>query len=179
MQQQSHRLALRVSLIYGLIGAAWIIGSDWLVAVLVPHADQITHFQTYKGWAFIAVTAALLFAVLRLVLRRWEHETHERQRAEQVRRESEERFQALVNFSPDGVYLHVEGRVTFANPAMCRLLGATDPAQLLGKSVFDIVHPDFHALVRERWQTIFADQPAPPLEEKFVRLDGTTVEVEV
>jgi PAS domain S-box-containing protein len=103
----------------------------------------------------------------------------DRKRAEEALRENEERYRALFTFSPDALYVHVDGRVTLVNPAICRLLGASDPSQLIGKSVFDIVHPEFHAIVRERMKLVDAGQPAPLLEEKYNRIDGTSVDVEV
>ncbi|HEX7653486.1 MAG TPA: PAS domain S-box protein [Verrucomicrobiae bacterium] len=102
-----------------------------------------------------------------------------RQQVAAASKESEDRFGTLVTFSPDAIYLHCDGRITLVNPAMCALLGAAEPAQLIGKSVFEIVHPDFHALVRARWQQIFTGEPAPTIEEKFIRLDGIAVDVEV
>ena len=98
----------------------------------------------------------------------------ERKRAEEALQASEERYRTLVTLSPDALYVHVGGKIALVNPAICRLLGARDQSRLLGKPVFDIVHPDYHDKLRERWNLIFGGQPAPPLEEKFVRLDGTT-----
>jgi len=103
----------------------------------------------------------------------------ERKRAEQAIRESEERYRALFTFSPDAIYVHGEEKVTLVNPAMCQLLGANEPSQLIGKSVFEIVHLQYHEKMRERWKVVFGGQPAPLLEEKFIRLDGTVVDVEV
>lgn len=103
----------------------------------------------------------------------------ERKQTELALRESEERFHSLFTFSPDALFVHVDGRVTLVNPAICKLLGADDPSQLIGKSVFEIVHPDYHEKVRERWNLMIGRQPAPLLEEKFIRLDGTLVDVEV
>ena len=103
----------------------------------------------------------------------------EKKRAEDALRQSEERYRNLVTISPDALYVHVGRRVTFANPAMCRLLGARDPLELIGKSVFEIVHPDYHALVLERWNLVSQGEIAPLIEEKFVRLDGGVVDVEV
>jgi sigma-B regulation protein RsbU (phosphoserine phosphatase) len=102
-----------------------------------------------------------------------------RQQAEETLRQSEERYQTLVTFSPDALYVQIDSRITFANPGFCRLLGADDPSQLIGKSVFEIVHPQYHEKVRERWTLMSGGQPAPLLEEKFIRLDGTVVDVEV
>ena len=103
----------------------------------------------------------------------------ERKRAEESLRESEKRYRALFTYSPDAIYVHGEERVTLVNPTMCQLLGADEPSQLIGKSVFEIVHPEYHEKMRERWKVVFGGQPAPLLEEKFIRLDGTAVDVEV
>ncbi len=103
----------------------------------------------------------------------------ERRQAEESLRESEERYRALFTFSPDALYVHVDGCVTLVNPAMCKLLGTDDPSLLIGKSVHEIVHPEYHEKLRQRWNMVFGGQPAPLLEEKFIRLDGTLVDVEV
>ncbi len=93
--------------------------------------------------------------------------------------ESEERYRKLLMLSPDANFVHVDGLITLVNLAFCKLMGATGPGQLLGRPAVGVVHPDFHALVRARQQKHFANEPIPPSEMKFVRLDGTIVDVEV
>ena len=100
-------------------------------------------------------------------------------RARDALHRSEELYRELVHYAPWAIYVHVAGRVTFTNPAMCRLLGAERPDQIVGRTVMEIVHPDYHARVMDRWRQLEAGQPAPPMEQKFVRLDGTVVDVEV
>jgi PAS domain S-box-containing protein len=104
----------------------------------------------------------------------------EQRRSEEALRASEARYRALVEGSPDGIGIHQDGRVVFINPAGARLLGAQGPDELVGKSVMDLLHPDYREVVRERIQRSLATgQPAPPLTEKFIRLDGTVIDVEV
>ena len=102
-----------------------------------------------------------------------------RQQADKTLRESEERYRAMVTSSPDALFVHLDGRVTFVNPSFCLMLGAQSPSQLIGKPVFEIVRPQDHENERERWDLISGGQPAPPLEGQFIRLDGTAVDVEV
>ncbi len=99
--------------------------------------------------------------------------------ADESLRQSEERHRKMLMFSPDANCMNVDGVITLVNPAFCQLLGAAAPAQLLGRPVLDVVHPDYQALVRARREQPFADRPAPPAEMKFIRLDGTAVDVEV
>jgi PAS domain S-box-containing protein len=104
----------------------------------------------------------------------------EQRRSEEALRASEARYRALVESSPDGIGIHQDGRVVFVNPAGARLLGAQSPDELVGKPIEDIIHPDYREVVRERIQRSLATgQPAPPLMEKFIRLDGTVIDVEV
>ena len=93
--------------------------------------------------------------------------------------ESEERYRKLLQLSPDAHFVYVDGLITLVNRAFCQLMGAADPAQLLGRPALGVPQPGYHVLVNERQQEAFNDQPALPAEMKFVRFDGTTVDVEV
>lgn len=56
--------SLRVTLIYAVFAAIWILFSDIAVGLLVTRPDEIHFLQTAKGWFFVAVTAALLFTLV-------------------------------------------------------------------------------------------------------------------
>ena len=104
----------------------------------------------------------------------------ERDRAETALRESEERYRRLVELSPDGIGVYVDGRIVFVNAAGARIFGATSPEQLIGKQAMDLVHPDFRPEVAERMRVMLdEDRQVPLTTETFLRLDGTSVDVEV
>ncbi|HEY0100837.1 MAG TPA: PAS domain S-box protein [Pyrinomonadaceae bacterium] len=90
-------------------------------------------------------------------------------------RESEERFQRLVELSPDGIAVHAGGVVLFMNTAGARLLHAESPEQIVGRSIASLIHPDYHGLVRERIERVSRGETPPPSEIKFIRLDGTEI----
>lgn len=101
-------------------------------------------------------------------------------RAQVAVREGEERYRRLVDLSPDAVGIHADGRIVFANRAMAELLGAESPDQILGRAALDFVHPGSRGLARERMERLAAGPSRAPLvEETFVRLDGSLVDVEV
>ncbi len=60
-------VALRIALLYALFGAAWILGSDWLLDRLITEREWVVSIGAIKGWAFIAITAALLYLLLRRI----------------------------------------------------------------------------------------------------------------
>src|SRR5580765_3366917 len=96
-----------------------------------------------------------------------------------VESEPRDRYRRLVELSPDGILISQDNRLVFLNPAALRLFGASSPEQVLGKSPFDVFHPESHALIRERIRQMMAGQSVPPAEEKIVRLDGVVTDVEV
>jgi PAS domain S-box-containing protein len=76
------------------------------------------------------------------------HDVTGKREAEQTLRESEERFRAA--FERGGVAMaltSLDGRILRANPAFGQLLG-TPEADLTGRTVWDITHPEDQALTR-------------------------------
>ncbi|MFO0683727.1 MAG: PAS domain S-box protein [Sandaracinus sp.] len=64
--------------------------------------------------------------------------------------ESEGRYRRLFELTPDAVLLNQDHRVAFANPAACVLFGVHSAEDLVGRSVWDIVHPASHDAIRLR-----------------------------
>jgi PAS domain S-box-containing protein len=102
-----------------------------------------------------------------------------RKRADAELRESEERYRRLVEHSPAAVIVHSGGLVVFVNPEALRLLGATQASDIVGRPILDFVHSDYRELVTDRVRQVAAGAGAMPLiEERFVRLDGSPIDVE-
>ena len=93
---------------------------------------------------------------------------------------SEDRYRRLVELSPDAIYIYIDRKLAFINPAGVRLFGAARPEQLLGKDLLELVHPDYHDIASQRVnQIIEQGLDAPRIEEKIIRVDGTSIDVEV
>ena len=104
----------------------------------------------------------------------------ERKQVEQELLQSEERYRQLLNVAPIGVAVHIEGKLVFANETAAHIVGANSIKEMIGTPVMDIVHPD------EREETIEilhrmlkGEQDLYPREERFIRLDGSIINVEV
>ena len=103
-----------------------------------------------------------------------------RKRTETALRESEERHRGLVEMAPVAIVVHIDGKIAFANPAALVLVGVGDPAEIIGKPLMDFVHPDYRQLALHRVRAMLSDgTQVPPIEEVFLRSDGTPINVEV
>jgi diguanylate cyclase (GGDEF)-like protein/PAS domain S-box-containing protein len=104
----------------------------------------------------------------------------ERARSLRDLRESEERYQRLVELSPDTILVHADRLIVFINSAGVRLLGAEGPQQLIGLPIMDFVHDDSKDAVERRVAKLLEEGvEAPFAEEKLKRLDGSLFDAEV
>jgi len=93
--------------------------------------------------------------------------------------ESEERFQLLVELSPDAIVVHCESKLVYINTAGLKLFGAAGAGDLIGRNVLDLVHPDYRDIVQERIRASYDQKLRAPLRElRILRLDGRPVDVE-
>ena len=84
------------------------------------------------------------------------------------------------SISLDLVSIQVEGKIVFINTAGAKMLGAAIPGSLVGRPILDFVHPDYREIAAERMRQM-ADEGIVicPSTEKWQRLDGTVIDVEV
>ena len=103
-------------------------------------------------------------------------------RATAALKQSEERYRVLLDSSPDAIFVHRDERMTMANRSALRLFGAEREEQLLERPWKALVHPDFHSIAAERLKKLGSADGSfalPAVEQRYVRLDGSAVEVEV
>jgi PAS domain S-box-containing protein len=103
----------------------------------------------------------------------------EQKAVELVSRETEERYKKMLTLSPDALFVNVDGIVTFVNKAFCDMMRASEPSQLIGRSALGMSDPAYLDTLLERRRMLADGVSVPPIEIKFLRLDGTRVDVEV
>lgn len=62
-----HSHAREITTLYVIFGLLWIFFSDRALAVLVPDPSRLVAWSSYKGFAFVSITAGFLFLILQRV----------------------------------------------------------------------------------------------------------------
>ncbi|MDW5562914.1 MAG: PAS domain S-box protein [Methanomassiliicoccus sp.] len=102
----------------------------------------------------------------------------EKKLAENALNDNREMYRQLVESMTDGVVIHDGGRVLFMNRAGARIMGYDRPEDTIGINPIDVVHPDYREIASRRiWDHRGTIQPR--IEEKFLRKDGSSVDVDV
>jgi PAS domain S-box-containing protein len=91
----------------------------------------------------------------------------------------EQRYQELIDQLPLGIAIHAKGKIIFVNPSAARMIGAKDPDELIGLEIRQFLHPDSLNVAMARVKSVINGVPAPPIEEKYIRLDGSIMDAEV
>jgi len=102
----------------------------------------------------------------------------EHKQAEEKLKASRRRFRSLIQDAPVPIVIHCQERMVFLNPAAVAAFGGKEDGDLLGRSIWDVIHSDFRSQAAERVHLAYNCQRAPePVEGRFVKLDGTPMDV--
>jgi diguanylate cyclase (GGDEF)-like protein/PAS domain S-box-containing protein len=104
----------------------------------------------------------------------------ERNQIKRTLAESAESYRTLVEWTPEPIAVHRDGKLVFVNPAATAMFGATSAQELVGRPILELVHPEFRQIVLARVKEQGEKGMAVPMmEEKFLKIDGTPIDVEV
>ncbi len=94
--------------------------------------------------------------------------------------EGEDRYRSMIEWSPEAFNIHRDGQLLYVNQAAVKMFGARSAQELVGKPILDLVHPDFHQITLARAKSILDQGSATTMRElKYLKLDGTAIDVEV
>ena len=83
-------------------------------------------------------------------------------------KESELRYQALVERLPIGVAIYRDGKVLFANTQAHLILGADKSQNLIGTDVLNFVEPEHHQRIIRRMKEVAEGLPGAMAEQKYI-----------
>lgn len=157
----------QIVLIYAFVAGVWIFFSDRLLGLFVSTPDRLVGWSIFKGLLFVAITAAILYALIfRLTL--------QISRASHAWIASERRFRTLFEEITDGIIV-VElntGRLHMANPAFSQMLGY-DKSEILQLTVSDIHPPESLPRVNKEFEKQAMGLKTMARDVPVLRKDGT------
>lgn len=125
--------------------------------------------QTVKGWAFVAITGALLYHLIQrsigLVLA-----------SRESARQSEQYFRATFEQAAVGIaHVGLDGRWLRVNGKMCSLLGY-EPDELRSLTFQDVTHPDaLHADLEQTRRLLDGEIDTYAMDKRYLRKNGSTL----
>jgi PAS domain S-box-containing protein len=91
---------------------------------------------------------------------------------------SEARYRQLVTALVDGLFIAINDRIVYANPASLAMIGAKQEADVLGRSPVELVVPENRESARAS-QADLEERPVLLRRSAVVRLDGTRLPVDI
>jgi two-component system cell cycle sensor histidine kinase/response regulator CckA len=151
MQSQSKKLALAISLSYGLMASLWILTSDALVTWWLADAAGTQKWQTIKGLSFVIGTAGLLFLIIYFFLRKLDVERRERNAVMTALRERETLLAHALKIARMGSWTaDLRAGTVTASPEGAAMVGWQPGVHPLTE-LFALVHPEDQERVQKAW----------------------------
>jgi PAS domain S-box-containing protein len=92
---------------------------------------------------------------------------------------NEQRYRDLVEHLPLGIAILLDGKLMFLNISGALMMAAKTPEDLVGRDFIDFVHPDYQETVCNGLLKVQLGETSPSAEQKYIRLDGKVIDVEV
>jgi PAS domain S-box-containing protein len=144
-----------------------------------PQQFEVIHIRPDGSRIHFLVNTSLIEYQDRTAILSLNRDITERKLAEEALQKSEQDFHRIVEVSPDAIIVHQGGVIDFVNNAAVEMIGAASDSELIGKSVFYRIPPDYHELMVERLGRLQCGELPPPVEIKLKRLDDVEIDCEV
>ena len=160
---------------------AWFLPKRFIIIPLILstierfYADVISPYKymhpLFPYWnIFWEIAAFVLVVVLLFKLKAKEERLNK----------SETYFRLLAENAPESIFIQCQKQFVYVNSASLGLFGAKSKDQLIGHPIFERIHPEYHVVVTERVQLVNEKRESAPLiEEKYIKFDGSVIDVEV
>ncbi len=76
---------------------------------------------------------------------------------EQILIESEKKYRTLIDLLPSGFVIHKDSKVVYINKSMFETMKVKDESELIGRSIYDFIRPNYHKNVKDRIKNLISN----------------------
>ncbi|OPZ89812.1 MAG: Sensor histidine kinase TmoS [Firmicutes bacterium ADurb.Bin419] len=153
--------AFNIVIIYGIVGALWIMLSDKVLSIFMSDPAKMVQISIYKGWFFVACTSLLLYILI-------DSSIKEINKSKNELRLSEERYRMVINNTTDGLWEWdiIEDKINI--PSSLKKILSYEDEEISHKAAefSDLIHPDEVIIVKEKIKRYLSGE-TPKLELEF------------
>ena len=161
---------LTIVLLYAVTGGLWILFSDRILIFLTADPEILTKLQTYKGWFFVAVTAALLSWLI-------SRYAAENEKTVAALIENEAYNRDLFLHSPIGFAMcRMDGSLADVNPAYAQIIGRS-VEETLSLTYWDITPEKYADDEAKQLESLKLTGSYGPYEKEYIHKDGRLIPV--
>lgn len=172
----SSRSTARLIAIYVAAAASWLFVAEWVDPWLAGRRSDPSALHLLNMASFVAVTAGLLY----WVLRRLSLESEPALQAGDISIGTDELYRSLVDTAPDAIaVMDMKGKLLLANEGAARLYGFASADEMLGMEGLDLVTPMSQREGHAAFEEAAAKGEVGRIDYQIVRPDGSTRDVEV
>ncbi len=104
--------------------------------------------QQHTLWSWMTSQLRAVFSHRRILLE-LEGQQQELREQSQLLYNQREELKNFIKLFPDGVFIYRDGQIRYANEKVAAYLNM-DPSEIVGKEIFNFVHPSSHELIKSR-----------------------------
>ncbi|MFC0270644.1 ATP-binding protein [Metabacillus herbersteinensis] len=142
-----------------------------LISILFTTYQKIVNHESFFTIDFFIFTL-----IAWLVGRQYDKARYYEKKA----RASEESYKQLIDSLPESVIIHRDYKMVYVNKATVSMIGAASKEEMIGKSIFDFIDPEYEDRILERIKQVKKEKrPLNSIEHRIKRLDGSMFFFEV
>jgi len=146
----------------------WWLTIKWSYTIL---------FSPDAIFAFFTTTFLLLLVILDSIFLIRYYQLKSKQELRKKKEElakSEELYRSIIKASPDGIAISDnQGRLGILSPSAVTMLGGSSEDEFIGKTVFDMIHPDDVPQIKEKLSMLLSGHKQNAYQLRSKRKDGS------
>jgi len=136
-----------------------------LISILFTAYQKIVHHEPFFTIDFFIFTLIAWFVGMQYDKARY----YEKQAYY-----SEDSYKKLIDSLPESVIIHQDYRIVYVNKATVYMIGATSKEDIIGKSIYEFIDPEYEERIQERVKQIKKENcPLNSIEHRIKRFDGS------